>query len=68
MNLCLIRKFRKMPESGKLRICRAFHRPGRFGTVPAEGERILVIIAESRNHGFRMTIITDDGVIVIDIP
>lgn len=57
-----------MPVGGKSESVVTSHFPGRFGTVPAGGERILVIIAESRNHGFRMTIITDDGVIVIDIP
>ena len=41
---------------------------GAPGTVPAGGDTILVIITGTRGCGFNMTIITGDGVIVIDIP
>ena len=41
---------------------------GAPGTVPAGGDTILVIIAEIRNSGSYVTIVTGDGVIVIDIP
>ena len=47
---------------------RDFSTYGAPGTVPAGGESIFVIITESRESGFRLTVITGDGVIVIDIP
>ena len=41
---------------------------GAPGTIPAGGDTILVIITGTRGCGFNLTIITGDGVIVIDIP
>ena len=41
-------------------------KPGMHGTVPAGGENIDVI--ERRSHVFRLTIMTDEVVIVIDVP
>ena len=37
-------------------------------TSQLKGESIFVIITERRESGFRLTVITGDGVIVIDIP
>ena len=44
-----------------------FH-SGRFGTVPVGGVWIVVIHIENRGSGFRIVIITDEAVIIIDIP
>ena len=41
---------------------------GRFGTVPVGGVWIVVIHIENRGSGFRIVIITDEVVIIIDIP
>lgn len=48
--------------------CTGFSTLGALGTVPAGGDTILVIIAGIRGCGFNLTIVTGDGVIVIDIP
>lgn len=48
--------------------CTGFSTLGALGTVPAGGDTILVIIAGIRRSGSQVTIITGDGVIVIDIP
>lgn len=47
--------------------CTGFSTLGAPGTVPAGGDTILVIITGIRTDSY-MTIITGDGVIVIDIP
>ncbi len=56
-----------MPIGGKSESVATSHTLGRFGTVPAGGDRILVISIDCR-HGFRMTIMTDEVTIVIDVP
>lgn len=38
------------------------------GTHPAGGERISVILIRCRNPGFRVMVITDEVVIIIDVP
>ena len=57
-----------MPIGGKSESVVTSHTLGRFGTVPAGGDTILVIITGTRGCGFNLTIVTGDGVIVIDIP
>lgn len=56
-----------MPIGGKSESVVTSHTLGRFGTVPAGGDRILVISIDCR-HGFCMTIMTDEVTIVIDVP
>lgn len=53
-----------MPEFGQL-VC-AVPTTGTYGTDPAGGENIGVFI-ERRGFGFRLTITTDEIVIVVDI-
>ncbi len=38
------------------------------GTVPAGGEMILVINIERRECGFRIIIMADDAMVILDIP
>lgn len=57
-----------MPIGGKSESVVTSHLPGRFGTVPAGGDRILVISVCCRTHGIRVAIMTDEAVIVIDVP
>ena len=57
-----------VPENRKLRVCRGIPLPGRFGTVPVGGVRIVEIHIENRGHGFRIVIKTDEVEIIIDIP
>ena len=57
-----------MPIGGKSESVVTSHLSGRFGTVPAGGDRILVIGVCCRRNGIRMTIMTDEAVIVIDVP
>lgn len=47
--------------------CTGFSTLGALGTVPAGGDTILVIIAGIQTGSY-MTIVTDDDVVVIDIP
>ena len=55
-----------MPEFGQL-VHAELNPSGMHGTVPAGGENIDVVI-ERRSHVFRLTIMTDEVVIVIDVP
>ena len=57
---------RRMPVSGVARTCRACPL-GIHGTDPVGGGNIDVFI-ERQIFGFRLTIATDDVVIMIDIP
>ena len=57
-----------MPVGGKSESVVTSHYPGRFGTVPVGGERIVLISIERRNCGFRMVIETDEVTVTIDIP
>ncbi len=38
------------------------------GTVPAGGEMILVIYTECRKRGFRIIIMADNAVVILNIP
>ena len=55
-----------MPEYGQLVHAERFH-TGMHGTVPAGGENIDVVI-DCRSHAFRVTIVTEEVIIVIDVP
>jgi len=56
----------EMPETGSS--CMPSLSPtGVHGTIPAGGENIDVFI-ERRSHVFRLTIVIDKVVIVIDVP
>ena len=57
-----------MPIGGKSESVVTSHTLGRFGTVPAGGDRILVISVCCRTHGIRVAILTDEVTIVIDVP
>ena len=54
-------------RTGNTESVMAFH-SGRFGTVPVGGVWIVMIHIENRGSGFRIVIITDEVVIIIDIP
>lgn len=58
---------RRTPGDGKFWCTRTFTL-GAPGAVPAGGEKILMIVTERRNRGFRLMIMTDEVVVVIDIP
>ena len=55
-----------MPGDGKFWCTRTFTL-GAPGTVPTGGEKIFEIIIERRNV-LRLTIVTDEAMVVIDIP
>ena len=55
-----------MPETGSS-CMPSFTPSGMHGTIPAGGENIDVFI-ERRSHVFRLTIVIDKVVIVIDVP
>ena len=55
-----------MPEYGQLVHAELFL-TGMHGTVPAGGENIDVVI-DRRSHAFRVTIVTEEVIIVIDVP
>ncbi len=59
--------FRRTPGDGKFAHAEPLT-PGMRGTVPAGGEKIVLIVTKCRNRGFRLMIMTDEAVIVIDIP
>ena len=56
----------RMPEFGQLVHTESL-KPGMYGTDPVGGGNIDVFI-ERRSFGFRLTIMTDEVVIVIDVP
>ncbi|MCI2075172.1 MAG: hypothetical protein LKJ94_05690 [Candidatus Methanomethylophilus sp.] len=58
---------RRTPGDGKFWCTRTFTL-GAPGAVPAGGEKIFGIIIERRCSVLRLTIMTDEAVIVIDIP
>lgn len=57
-----------MPVDGQSGFAMDYQSLGEPGTVPVGGEMILMIDICCRLHGIRLTIVTDEAMVVIDIP
>ena len=57
-----------MPVDGQSGFAMDYQSLGEPGTVPVGGEMILMIYICCRMHGIRLTIVTDEAMVVIDIP